>query len=89
MATTGTTKQVRHPSQKEKIAVYENLLHELQMNAEVNMNEAAVREIVNRVCRWSYSHRAGNGEFSEKQVQENIDKAFWRLDIRKNFEHTK
>ena len=34
--------KLRTPTQKEKVAVYENLLHNIQMNAEVNMNEAAI-----------------------------------------------
>jgi hypothetical protein len=82
-------KQSRHPSQKDKMKVYENLLHEIQMNVEVNMDPAAVREILNRICRWSYAHRQGNGEISDAVQQELIDGAFWKLDIRNNFEHTK
>lgn len=82
-------KTLRTPTLKEKVAVYESLLHNIQMNAEVNMNEAAIKELIRRVCAWSYAHRSGNGELSEKQQQERIDHAFWRFDIRNEFKHTK
>lgn len=83
-------KTIRHPTAKEKIAVYESMMHSIQMHAVVNMNPAAVQEMINRICSWSYAHRTGNGEISDKQIQERVDTAFWRFDIHKEFEpHTK
>jgi predicted ATP-grasp superfamily ATP-dependent carboligase len=83
-------KTIRHPTVKEKVAVYESMLHSIQMHAVVNMNPAAVQEMINRICAWSYAHRVGNGELSDKQIQERVDTAFWRFDIHKEFEpHTK
>lgn len=70
----------KHPTMKEKIAQYEHLLHSIQLHAEVTMNEAAVRDLIARICRWSYSHRVGNGENLEKEQQHIIDNAFWKLD---------
>jgi hypothetical protein len=64
---------------QEKIEVYERLLHELQMNAEVALNAEGVRRLIGNICRWSYAHRTGNGELSDEQQQELIDKAFDRL----------
>lgn len=77
------TKKVKHPSIKDKLAVYEDLLHAIQLHAEVTMNNDKMKEIINRVCRWSYAHRSGNGENSEKHQQEQIDHAFWQLDLYK------
>ncbi len=86
-----TDKKVRprKPTLKEKVAVYEDLLHTIQMHAEVTMRGEVVKELIGRICGWSYSHRAGNGELSEQDQQDRINHAFWRLDIHKNHEHTK
>ena len=55
------------PTMKEKIAKYEQFLHMLQLNAEVSMNMENTQRLIARSCDWSYAHRRGNGEFSEKQ----------------------
>ena len=81
--------KVRKPTQKEKIAVYEDLLHTIQMHAEVTMRPEVVKELIGRICRWSYSHRSGNGEYTEAEKQDHINSAFWRLDIHNRHEHTK
>lgn len=72
--------KVKRPTQKEKIAVYEDLLHLIQLHAEVTMEPLKVKELINRICSWSYAHRAGNGERSDEQRDANIDAAFWKLD---------
>ena len=38
------------------------------------------KAIVTALDRWSYAHRVGNGENTERQQQEIINKAFWHLD---------
>lgn len=80
---TSLEKKVKKPTVKDKIAVYEDLLHSIQMHTELTMNNDQIKEIINRICKWSYAHRNGNGELSEKQRQEQIDYEFWRLDIYK------
>ena len=64
---------------KEKVKVYEQLLHNIQLNAEVVMNNDNVRQLISNICRWSYSHRVGNGELSEQEQDEVINKAFYKL----------
>lgn len=81
--------KVKKPTTKDKIAVYEDLLHSIQMHAEVALNNDQVKEIINRICAWSYAHRGGNGELSNKQQQEQIDHAFWRLDLYKRYGNEK
>jgi hypothetical protein len=73
--------KVKHPTLKEKVAVYEDLLHTIQLHAAVTMDNAKVMECINRICTWSYAHRQGNGELSDQQQQQLIDRAFWRFDI--------
>ncbi len=73
--------KVKRPTQKEKIAVYEDLLHNVQLYAEVTMDEARMKAIIGRICAWSYAHRQGNGELSDEQRDNRIDSAFWNLDV--------
>jgi len=67
------------PSPEEKVRVYERLLHDLYFASEVEMNGDKVRDLLGRISRWSYSHRVGNGEFSEEEQNEIIERAFRKL----------
>lgn len=64
---------------KEKINVYESVLHRIQMLREVAMNKEALIELLDIIGSWSYAHRSGNGELTEKEQQERIDYHFNRL----------
>jgi len=64
---------------KEKIYKYEELLHTIQMYAEVTMDNEKLSNIISNICRWSYFHRIGNGELSEEQQNDYIRKAFDKL----------
>lgn len=64
---------------REKVAMYEGLLHDIQMYAEVVLRGEKVRDLVYNICSWSYSHRVGNGENSEERQDEIIRCAFLRL----------
>jgi hypothetical protein len=64
---------------KEKIAVYESLLHDLHFAAFVTMDNKILGDLLSKISAWSYAHRQGNGEFTDAEVQENIDKSFDKL----------
>jgi len=64
---------------REKVQVYEQLLHRIQTNAEVVMDHEAVGDLITNICRWSYAHRSGNGENSEAEQDAIIRSAFDRL----------
>lgn len=49
------------------------------MCAEVTMDKEKLSNIINNICRWSYSHRRGNGMLSEEQQNEIIRTAFNKL----------
>lgn len=68
------------PTMKQKIQKYESLLHSIQMHAQVTMNHDRVAVLIDQICAWSYAHRSGNGEITDKEQQARIDKAFNRLD---------
>lgn len=63
----------------EKVKVYERFLHLIQLHAEVNLDGDKVRKLIDRACVWSYAHRSGNGEYSEKEMEARIREAFVAL----------
>ena len=69
---------MKKPTLKEKVAQYEAFLHNINMMT-ISGNGSGIRTLLNNADSWSYSHRVGNGELSDKQQQELINKAFWNL----------
>lgn len=66
-------KKPKKPTDRQKIEMYENLL--IRLSFEVSMNPVVVTRLLSNICRWSYVHRAGNGEPTEDAV----NAAFWNL----------
>ena len=64
---------------REKVAVYEELLHSLQMYAAVTLDQAAIAHALSIICDWSYAHRAGNGEPTEEEQERMVRRQFDRL----------
>jgi hypothetical protein len=74
-----TSEETRLVELTEKVAMYEGLLHDLQMYAEITLQEDKVRKLVANICRWSYAHRVGNGENTEEEQYLIVRKAFEKL----------
>jgi len=45
----------------------------------ISGNHGGIAELVENADDWSYSHRIGNGELSDKKQQQVINNAFWKL----------
>ncbi len=58
--------------------MYEDFLHSINMFIMTGNNQG-ISELVQNADKWSYSHRVGNGENSDRQQQKIINKAFWKL----------
>ncbi len=69
---------LKTPTLKEKVAQYESFLNKINMFI-VSCNNDGIRELVKNADAWSYSHRIGNGEFSDRQQQQAINNAFYKL----------
>jgi len=69
---------MKNPTLKQKVKVYEAFLHKINM-AVCCMDNLAIQELVQNADAWSYSHRSGNGELSDKRQQELINAKFWNL----------
>jgi hypothetical protein len=68
----------KKPTLKQKVEMYESYLHKINMFC-VSCNNEGIRELVKNADIWSYSHRIGNGEHSDKKQQRFINNAFWKL----------
>lgn len=66
-------------SKKDKIQKYEELLHKIQMCAEVTMDNEKLKRLISNICDWSYAHRAGDGVLSERQIKKNVELKFNKL----------
>jgi hypothetical protein len=69
---------MKNPTLKEKVAQYESYLHKINMFV-VSCNNDGIAELVRNADVWSYAHRVGNGELSDKQQQQAINNAFCKL----------
>jgi hypothetical protein len=69
---------MKNPTLKEKVAQYESYLHKINSFI-VSCNNDGIAELVRNADVWSYAHRVGNGELSDKQQQQAINNAFCKL----------
>lgn len=65
-------------SLKDKVEMYEGLLHDLHF-CQVAMNEERIRELLKNISNWSYAHRVGNGELTPSEQSDRVNSAFERL----------
>ena len=66
------------PTDSEKIKMYEDFLHNINM-MQLSGNEKGMQKLLVNADNWSYAHRVGNGELSEEEQQERINIKFWKL----------
>ena len=70
--------KISNPTLKQKVQQYETFLHNINMMMICGNNEGIAKLLANADA-WSYSHRYGNGELSEKEQQHLINEKFWKL----------
>lgn len=66
-------------TKNEKIKKYEEILHTIQLYAEVTMDEKRLQKLISNICCWSYAHRVGDGFLSESEQEELIERQFDKL----------
>lgn len=62
----------------EKVKVYEQLMHKIQLLAFTG-NDELIRRTLDMICDWSYAHRSGNGELTDEEQEERIRQQFEKL----------
>jgi hypothetical protein len=70
--------KMKTPTLRKKVDQYESFLHKINMCC-ISGNNDGIRELVENADIWSYAHRVGNGELSDKKQQQAINNAFWKL----------
>jgi hypothetical protein len=63
---------------EEKLRIHEAFLHKINLCMLVG-DEATLKELLNNADAWSYAHRQGNGELSEKEQEKLINKKLQKL----------
>ena len=61
----------------EQLDAWKHLAFEMNLHRTLTMNEAAVKACLARIDNWVNAHGTHNGERSEKEVQRNVNDAFW------------
>ena len=69
---------MKNPTLKQKVAQYEAFLHKINSFI-VSCNNDGIKELIENADNWSYSHRVGHGEPSDREQQRMINNAFWKL----------
>jgi hypothetical protein len=70
---------MKKPTQKDKAELFDRVVDIANM-AQITMNGKHLRAVIHAMDDYSYSHRVGNGEFSDSEQNKIINLAFWRLD---------
>lgn len=74
-----TTKMnTKTPTLEEKVKQYEEFLHNINLMM-IAGNSEGMKKLLANADSFSYAHRVGNGELSEKEQQKIINNTFWNL----------
>ena len=63
-----------------KVAVYENLLHQLHTHRCITADSDKIVQILNAIDAWSFAHNCGNGMQSDEDCASNIDAKFMKFE---------
>ena len=64
---------------KEKVDIYEKFFHQLQLHMSVTLNHSKVNEGLKIIDMWSYAHRIGNGELTDKAQKKLIENQIMKM----------
>lgn len=65
---------------KERLEIYETFLHSLAIPYGVSMNPERVKKGLDIVWDWYRAHSDGNGELSQEEIEDNINKSLRRME---------
>lgn len=71
------SKPSKKPTLKEKVEVYEQLLHDLNYHRTVTWNSVAVAALQEKIRVWSVAH--SNEPIPQSEKEKRIIDAFWHL----------
>lgn len=69
---------MKKPTLREEVEVFHKIMHVANLMQICGKTEH-FKKIVHAMDDWSYAHRVGNGELTDREQQQCVNKAFWRL----------
>jgi len=66
------------PTLREKVKMYEDLLHKINL-MQVACDNEGIQELLHNIDKWSYMFRCNGEGLTDKKRQELIDRVFWNL----------
>jgi hypothetical protein len=74
-----TVRITEHNQLKTENEVFRRVFHHINTHFSITHNAGKMHEIIHAISSWSYAHRQGNGELSDEEQQELIDRKFDRI----------
>lgn len=68
---------MRKPTKEEQIKAWEHLAWQINLHRMITMDEGGVISCLKRIDAWVGAHADANGERPEKEVDANVNAAFW------------
>jgi hypothetical protein len=68
----------RKPTLREEVEVFHKIMHIANL-MQITGKTEHFRDIVKAMDSWSYAHRRGNGAPTEREQQQMVNSAFWKL----------
>ena len=67
-------------NEREELELFRHLMHRIQMHYAITLNSEEVKNMLKLIDSWSYAHRVGNGQLTEEEQQEKVDKALQNIE---------
>jgi hypothetical protein len=67
------------PTLREQVQTFHAFMHIVNMECICGGMSDHIRNIMIAMDDWSYAHRRGNGEPTEREQQQMVNVAFWKL----------
>lgn len=65
-------------TKEERCDIYEKFFHRINMMC-ISMNGTRISDAISLIDSWSYAHRTGNGEYTEEEQQQIVERVIERM----------
>ena len=66
-------------TQRDRLRVYEKFMHQMSIYVTA-MHSEKIKQGVQLIDNWSYAHRCGNGEYSERQQRKIVEDVIRKME---------
>lgn len=57
----------------------EGVLHRMYWFCKITLDDKDVQNLTETICKWARSHEAGNGDWTDEEVEEGMSKAYSKM----------